>query len=103
MTLFGFCPTECSLIIVLKERVYNMIEKKNNHGLKSWMISIGLITIVLPIIFNYPLSLKFGQIAMGITIISNEFIENKLIKRIIAVIAIAVILYSYFKFTLLIH
>ena len=74
-----------------------MLQKKNKSVSKAWMISIGLISIALPMILNYPLSLKFGQIAMGLSIILMTIIENKLIKRVIAVIAIIVILYSYFK------
>ena len=74
-----------------------MLQKKNKSVSKSWMISIGLISVVLPIILNYPLSLKSGQIAMGLSIILMTIFENKLIKRVIAVIAIIVILYRYFK------
>ena len=62
-----------------------MIQKKDKSVSKSWMISIGLISVVLPIILNYPLSLKSGQIAMGLSIILMTIIENKLIKRVIAV------------------
>jgi hypothetical protein len=74
-----------------------MIQKKKDYVLKSLMILMGLIVIALPIILNYKLSLKIGQIAGGIILISNAIIENKLIKRIIAIIAIIVIFYSYFK------
>jgi len=74
-----------------------MIQKKNDNISKSVMILMGLIVIVLPIIFNYKLSSKIGQIALGISFISSAIIENKIIKRIIAVSAIGVILYSYFK------
>jgi len=70
---------------------------KNDNYTKSWLISIGLISCLLPIILNYNLQSKIGQIAMGISLISSAIIENKIIKRIIALIAIIAILYSYFK------
>ncbi len=71
--------------------------KKNDNYMKPLLISIGLIACLLPIILNYNLQSKIGQIAMGISIISSTLIKNKTITRTIALLAIIVILYSYFK------
>ena len=73
------------------------MKNKEENIMNIFLILIGLISILLPIIFNYNLQLKIMQIASGIAFISNGIIENKLIKLIIASIAIIVILFSYFK------
>lgn len=74
-----------------------MNKNREENIMNLFLILIGLISILLPIIFNYNLQLKIMQIAGGIAFISNGVIENKLIKRIVAFTAFIVITYSYFK------
>lgn len=80
---------------ILRQKKKRM--KKNDYSSKKLVISIGLIACLMPIINHYNLYSKIGQIAMGIAMILTSIIENKFIKRIIALIAIIIILYSYFK------
>ena len=70
---------------------------KKDNIMSLFLILIGLISCILPIIFNYNSQLTIMSIAGGIAFISNEIIENKIIKRIIAFVGIIVILYGYFK------
>ena len=74
-----------------------MIEKKDDSVPKTLSVTIGLILIILPLIFNYHLSSKIAQIAVGISLISSALIKNKTITRVISLVAFLVVLFSIFK------
>jgi len=73
---------------------------KNDYFMKSLLILVGLIACLTPIIHDYNLYSKIGQIAMGVSLIISATIKNKLIKGIVALIAAIIILYSYFSISL---
>ena len=58
---------------------------------------IGIVVLILPIIYNYPLYLKISQISLGIYLLLTVIIKNKRLRFIIAFIAIIITAYCGVK------
>jgi len=71
--------------------------KKSESISKYLLVLVGLLLCASPFFHrNVDLISNMGMIAAGISLMASTIIENKIIKLIIAILAIIVILYSYF-------